>query len=150
MSHSNFQRTAIWLQACGKTPSPNTLSVQIGCDLEEGAEFLSCISLDSMADQQVLNQVVADLQQLGKILKKGLVLARINDADREDALDALCDREVTGNGIAYLAGFDKEAADNAVLDSNDAKLVDGKPVILPGGKIGKPEGWTAPNLKGFV
>jgi len=37
-----------------------------------------------------------------------------------------------------------------VLDSNDAKLVDGKPVILPGGKIGKPEGWKAPNLSMFV
>jgi hypothetical protein len=31
-----------------------------------------------------------------------------------------------------------------------AKLVDGKPVILEGGKIGKPAGWTAPDLRGFV
>ena len=27
---------------------------------------------------------------------------------------------------------------------------DGKPVILPGGKIGKPAGWRAPELRGFV
>ena len=58
--------------------------------------------------------------------------------------------EVTGNGVAYLAGFDKRGADQAVLASNDAKLVDGKPVIMPGGKIGKPEGWKAPDLSGFV
>lgn len=150
MPHSNFQRTAMWLQSCGKEPSPNAMSVQIGCDIEEQAEFLACLSLDSTQDQEALNQVIADLNQLGSLLKKGLILARINDADREDALDALCDREVTGNGVAYLAGFDKEAADNAVLDSNDAKLVDGKPVLLPGGKIGKPPGWRAPSLARFV
>lgn len=62
------------------------------------------------------------------------------DAWKAEALDALCDMELTGNGIAYLAGFNKVDADQAVLDSNDAKLVDGKPVILPSGKIGKPEG----------
>jgi hypothetical protein len=37
-----------------------------------------------------------------------------------------------------------------VLASNEAKLVDGKPVILEGGKIGKPENWKAPDLRGFV
>jgi hypothetical protein len=69
---------------------------------------------------------------------------------RIDALDALCDTEVTGNGLAYMMGFDKPTADALVLDSNDAKLVDGKPVILEGGKIGKPEGWKAPDLRGCV
>jgi hypothetical protein len=37
-----------------------------------------------------------------------------------------------------------------VIASNEAKLVDGKPVILPGGKIGKPQGWMPPNLKPYV
>jgi predicted HAD superfamily Cof-like phosphohydrolase len=66
------------------------------------------------------------------------------------ALDALCDREVTGNGVAFLLGFNKPAADEAVLRSNEAKLVNGEPVILEGGKIGKPEGWQPPDLKPFV
>ena len=150
MAHSNFQRTAMWLEACGKEKLIRNLSVQIGCDFEEQAEFLECLSLDSFQDQETLNKVAADLHQLGSLLKKGLILAGINEVDREDALDALCDREVTGNGVAYLADFDKESADQAVLDANDAKLVNGKPVILQGGKIGKPEGWTPANLKAFV
>ena len=54
------------------------------------------------------------------------------------------------NGIAFLAGFDKDGADQAVLASNDAKLVDGKPVLLEGGKIGKPEGWKPPDLSAYV
>jgi hypothetical protein len=90
------------------------------------------------------------LQRVASGLKNGMVMASIKQEDRTNALDALCDCEVTGNGIAYLAAFDKSAADLAVLDSNDAKLVNGRPVILPGGKIGKPDGWKAPDLSRFV
>lgn len=150
MSRSNFQRTATWLQACGKGQTVPNLSVQIGCDLEEYAEFLDCIELDSEWDQGVLNDLKKDLARVGELLKKAVILARIPAERRVDALDARCDIEVTGNGICYLADFDKDAADDAVLSSNEAKLVDGKPVILAGGKIGKPAGWTPPNLAGFV
>jgi predicted HAD superfamily Cof-like phosphohydrolase len=147
---SNFERTAAWLKACGKVPGPAALSVQIGCHIEEFVEFLMCIDFDSAKDLENLESCVADMLHVAAGLKKGLVMASINPSDRIEALDALCDSEVTGNGVAYLAGFDKRGADQAVLASNDAKLVDGKPVILPGGKIGKPEGWKAPDLSGFV
>lgn len=147
---SNFERTAAWLKACGKVPGPAALSVQIGCHIEEFLEFLLCVDFDSAEDAESLERSVADLLRVANGLKNGLVMAGINKSDRIEALDALCDSEVTGNGVAYLAGFDKRGADQAVLTSNDAKLVDGKPVILPGGKIGKPSGWTAPDLSGFV
>jgi predicted HAD superfamily Cof-like phosphohydrolase len=150
MPHSNFQRTAAWLQACGKGKTVSNLSVQIGCDMEETAEFLAAIQLDAGWDRQLLADIVEDLNHLGKSLKAGAIMARIPKDRRAEVLDALCDRDVTGNGVAYLADFDKEEADNAVLDSNDAKLVNGEPVILLGGKIGKPEGWTAPDLSRFV
>jgi len=147
---SNFERTAAWLKACGKVPGNAALSVQIGCHLEEFIEFLMCVDFDSAEDAESLERSVADLLRVANGLKKGLVMAGINPSDRIEALDALCDIEVTGNGVAYLACFDKQGADMAVLASNDAKLVDGKPVILPGGKIGKPDGWKAPDLSGFV
>ena len=150
---TNFERTAAWLKACGKKPVAAALSVQIGCDFEEKAEFFSCIELDDGHDRSVqdrLRNIVHELNSLGHLLKKGLITASIPKGRRAEALDAICDSEVTGNGVAYLAGFDKRGADQAVLASNDAKLVDGKPVILPGGKIGKPDGWNAPNLSGFV
>lgn len=147
---SNFERTAAWLKSCGKVPGPAALSVQIGCHIEEFLEFLLCVDFDSADDAESLERSVADLLRVANGLKKGIVMASINPSDRIEALDALCDSEVTGNGVAYMAGFDKGAADMAVLASNDAKLVDGKPVILPGGKIGKPDGWKAPDLSGFV
>ena len=145
---TNYQRTASWLAACGKEPNGENLSVQIGCDLEEIAEYLETLAFDDKDANDVLGMMAEDLRDIGIHLKRRDMVAEI--IDREAALDALCDREVTANGVAFLAGFNKDAADAAVLASNDAKLVDGKPVILPGGKIGKPEGWKAPDLSKFV
>lgn len=147
---TNYERTEAWLKACGKVPGPDSLSVQIGCHLEEVMEFLDCLMIENEGDQEMLTRVIDDMVLLSNMIKRGNVKARINDIMREYALDALCDGEVTGNGVAYLAGFDKRGADKEVLASNDAKLVNGKPVILLGGKIGKPEGWTAPDLTRFV
>ena len=147
---SNFERTAAWLKACGKVPGPAALSVQIGCHIEEFLEFLMCVDFDSAEDAESLEISVEQLQRVAHGLKKGLVMASINSSDRIEALDALCDSEITGNGVAYLAGFDKRGADQAVLASNDDKLENGKPVILPGGKIGKRQGWKAPDLSTFV
>lgn len=154
---TNFQRTAAWLKACGKTPGvPLHLSVQIGCHIEELVEFLDCLTIRTPGGEydhdamSVLNAATARLEAVASSLKSGKTVAFITDEDRVDALDALCDAEVTGNGVAYLAGFMKDEADRAVLESNDAKLVNGKPVIKEGGKIGKPEGWTPPSLSSFV
>jgi hypothetical protein len=147
---NNFYRTAAWLIACGKYPSDASLSVQIGCHLEEWAEFLRCLRISSDGGQLVVDRTVADMEWLASKIKRAEYTAHIPQHVRVDALDALCDAEVTGNGVAYLARFKKAEADAAVLASNDAKLVNGKPVLLPGGKIGKPEGWTPPDLRGFV
>lgn len=147
---SNYQRTADWLKACGKEPSAENLSLQIGCDLEETAELLRCLRVSKEGWARLVERLVIDLESLGNELKRNRLTAHFPNHLREDVLDALCDREVTGNGVAYLAGFDKPGADSAVLASNEAKLVDGKPVILDGGKIGKPEGWKPPDLKPFV
>lgn len=147
---SNYQRAAAWLKACGKEPSPENLNTQIGAHIEECMEFLRCLRSDSDGYAKLIERTASDLDWFATKLKRGEQRVYIPTHLRVHALDALCDMEVTGNGVAYLAGFDKEAADKAVLDSNDAKLVDGKAILAPGGKIMKPEGWTAPDLKNFV
>lgn len=148
---TNYQRTAAWLKACGKEPGEENLSVQVGCHIEEFIEFLETIEIKGKT--LPLELIAAAVRAIGEFaddLKKGDAQIRITPEGREQALDALCDLEVTLNGVAYIAGFDKDAADQAVLASNDAKLVDGKPVLKPGGKIGKPEGWVAPDLAAYV
>jgi hypothetical protein len=145
---TNYERTAQWLKACGKTN--DDLAVQIGCHIEELCEFLEVLRTDKEGYAKLLDRTRNDLEWFASKLKRREVMVYIPTHLREDALDALCDAEVTGNGVAYLSGFNKPAADLAVMASNDAKLVDGKPVLLEGGKIGKPEGWTPPDLKAFV
>ena len=146
----NYQRTADWLKACGKEPSPENLSVQVGCLIEEFCEFIKTLRTDSEGYAKLMDRTRLDLEWFGSKLKRQDERVYIPHHLRTEALDALCDTEVTVNGVAYLAGFDKPAADEAVLASNEAKLVDGKPVLQPGGKIGKPEGWVAPDLREFV
>lgn len=147
---TNYHRTANWLKACGKKPNIEDLSVQIGCHLEEICEFLGALRSDSEGYGKLLERTKADLEWFAVKLKKREQFVYIPTHLRVDALDALCDTEVTGNGVAYMAGLDKPGADQAVLASNEAKLVDGKPVILEGGKIGKPDGWKPPDLRSFV
>lgn len=148
---TNFQRVRAWLKNCGKEPSPANVSVQIGCDIEEAVELLRCIRTDKEGYAKLLERCIGDLEWFAVKLKTGESMAYIPPHLREEALDALCDRDVTGNGIAYLMGFDKDAADQEVLRSNDSKFnEDGTPVILPGGKVGKSDRYTPPDLRGFV
>lgn len=144
---TNFRRTAEWLRACGKEVGNNHhLATQIGCHIEELCEQLDELMIvGSVADNDSLTLASTRLKGLAHRLKQGATGVRIKN--REKFLDGLCDGEVTGNGVAYLARFDKEEADRRVLFSNESKLNDdGTPVILPGGKIGKSERYRPPYL----
>ena len=149
---TNYQRTAAWLTAAGKEPgNPEHLSVQIGCDAEEVSEWYECLRVSDDDWDEVRRRIVRDLHSLGNALKTGKIIAHIPVHLRVDALDALCDRDVTWNGAAYLLQMDKEGADEEVLSSNESKLEDdGTAVILPGGKIGKSKNYRPPDLKPFV
>jgi hypothetical protein len=148
---TNFIRTANWLKACGKEQG-NTghITTQLGCVIEEFTELLSRIKKHDGEAYMLITDAIVNLEKVAEAFKHGYADAYFLHQDRTEVLDAFCDIEVTVNGLAYLLAMDKEKADVLVLDSNDAKLVDGKPIILPGGKIGKPEGWPAPDLLGCV
>jgi predicted HAD superfamily Cof-like phosphohydrolase len=148
---TNFERNKQWLIACGKTPTIENLSVAIGVQLEEICEFLGTIRSDSEGYGKLLERTRTDLDWFAGKLKRREQFVYIPIHLRVDALDSLCDIEVTGNGVAYLAGFDKDSADQAVLDSNDSKLEDGNPVFVEGTtKIGKGKNYQAPDLRKFV
>ena len=141
----NYLRTAHWLNACGKKQGDlGQLSTQVGVHIEECLEFLD--QLNDLPGEDLA--AVERLKVLAGAFKDGSKL--VSFKNEEKALDALCDTEVTANGVAYIAGWHKPRADAKVLAANDAKLVDGKPVLLPGGKIGKPEGWSAADLSDCV
>ena len=71
--------------------------------------------------------------------------------DRVEQLDALIDILVVTIGAIHSAGFDAEGAWKEVMRSNFAKIgEDGKVRKREDGKVLKPVGWTAPDLKSFV
>ena len=141
----NHNRTAHWLLSCGKeAQNLGHLSVQVGVHIEESLEFLK--QLNDLPGEDLA--AIERLKVLAGAFKDGSKLVAFKNEER--ALDALCDADVTGNGVAYLAGWNKPRADSKVLSANEAKLVNGKPVLLPGGKIGKPEGWSAADLSDCV
>lgn len=146
---TNYQRTAAWLKACGKAPG-DKVGVQVGCVLEEVRELLEHVMTNDMNTRHVIVKALESLELAGTVLKSGQQDVYFDQDRRASVLDALCDIEVTINGVAYLLGFNKDGADQQVLAANDRKLVNGKPVLLPGGKIGKPEDWFPPNLQPFV
>lgn len=147
-----FYATAEWLAACGKLPGDAAaLSCQIGCHIEEFAEFLKTVYIESNTGitSTATQELAAHLEAAATALKRGYAVAKI--FDREEALDALCDSEVTGNGVAYLAGFNKPEGDCRVIASNYSKFnADGTPVILEGGKISKGPNYKPPVLSDLV
>ena len=146
----NYDRVSNWLSIAGKIPSKETMSLQTGVMIEEFIEFLETISFESApVEQTQLLQAIESLYIVTHGLKKESKLLDIKD--RVACLDALCDIDVTLNGVAFLAGFDKNSADDEVLNSNDSKFDgDGKAVILPYGKIGKSSLYIPPDLTRFV
>ncbi len=147
---TNFQKTSEWLRRAGKVPGDaKALSTQIACHIEEFLEFLDALNIDDPDMTLELAEAMRGLDFVSSDLKRGGCVATIHN--REACLDALCDTDVTGNGVAYLAGFDKDGADAEVHRSNFSKFnEDGSPVILPGGKIGKSALYTPPNLEPYL
>ena len=72
--------------------------------------------------------------------------------DNVEALDALIDILVVTIGAIHSAGFDAEGAWKEVMRTNFAKIDKdtGKVRKREDGKVLKPVGWTAPDLKPFV
>jgi len=72
--------------------------------------------------------------------------------DRIEQLDALIDIMVVTLGAVRTGNFDGEGAWDEVMKTNFAKIdpETGKVRKREDGKVLKPEGWVAPNLKPFV
>jgi predicted HAD superfamily Cof-like phosphohydrolase len=75
-----------------------------------------------------------------------------NDNDPVEQLDALIDILVVTIGAIHSMGANAEGAWKEVMRTNFAKIdhETGKVRKREDGKVLKPVGWTAPNLKSFI
>ena len=76
----------------------------------------------------------------------------VDACDPVEQLDALVDILVVTIGAIHSAGFDAEGAWKEVMRTNFAKIDSetGKVRKREDGKVLKPLGWTAPELKDYV
>ena len=95
------------------------------------------------------DQYAMYLELIGE--ETGELMVALADENRVEQLDALIDILVVTIGAIHSGGFDAEGAWKEVMRSNFAKISDdGKVRKREDGKVLKPVGWTAPELKQFV
>lgn len=142
--------TAAWLKAAGKEKTPENLSTQIGVHISEFVEMLREITLVSNTGlaSSAMEEIAAVLDGVATTIVSGN--AKVVVHDKVAFLDSLCDQNVTLDGVAYLAGFDKDGADAEVQRSNHSKFEDGVALIATGGKIMKGKDYSPANLEPYV
>lgn len=102
------------------------------------------------------DQTVGQVNYAQKMLYIKLIEEEFNElkdaGSAVDELDALVDILVVTIGAIHSAGYDAEGAWKEVMRSNFAKIDSetGKVRKREDGKVLKPDGWTPPNLSGFV
>ena len=72
------------------------------------------------------------------------------NADIVEIADALADIVYIACGTAVSYGIPLDKIFDEVHRSNMAKLVDGKVIRREDGKVQKPAGWTAPDVRGIL
>ena len=92
-----------------------------------------------------------------RTLRMKLITEEFNElCDAEEAndivevADALADIIYIACGTAVSYGIPLDDVFAEVHGSNMAKLVDGKVIRREDGKVQKPEGWTAPDIRGVL
>lgn len=145
---SSVKQIDNWFTACKPEPTMRDLSVQMAVLIEEFKELMETWLADSAYGDAARTDLIDLLHHIEGELKHGSM--NIAMLSRKPALDALCDLPVTCIGVANFAGMDIAGALKEVADSNDSKLVDGKPIFDENGKMAKGPGYREPNLEPFI
>lgn len=133
-----------WFQAAKPEPTDKDKTTQLGCVVEEFAEFMESVGLEGTARE--LQGIADELKGFTPKYATKFV-ERIN---KIDSLDATSDITVTVQGFNQLMGFDGLGAQREVIRSNNSKMVDGKFTFDDNGKIMKPDSYSEPDLKLFI
>jgi predicted HAD superfamily Cof-like phosphohydrolase len=129
-----------WFDEAVPAPTKRNQSVQTGVHLEEVGEML-------MSFGEVIKSHLLD--QWGHQLKTGEAVL-IDNIDRTELLDSLCDQIVTAIGVAHMFGMDIAGALNEVDESNWSKFMNGVAQFDANGKIAKAASYVKPNLLPFM
>lgn len=140
---SELQRTLEWFKQAIPNPTPEQACIQIGCHIEEFAEMLLALGIQSTAK---------DLDNLADFFKScdPQAMWQVKQSCKIELLDSIADQTVTACGVSHMLGFDHSGALAEVNRSNFSKFEDGKPVFDENGKIKKGKNYTGPQLLEFI
>jgi hypothetical protein len=142
MSNENTVTSILnWFEAALPSPTEKNMAVQLGVHFEEVAEMLT--SLGFGYEALVLDSLAESL--------KGPTPPSLDNVDRKEMLDSLCDQIVTATGVAHMFRMRIVSALTEVNESNWSKFDEnGQPIFNENGKIMKGENYFKPNLAPFV
>ena len=135
-----------WQQAAKPTPTIEDACVAIGCHYEEVGEMADALSDSSVRRASEYKAAVYKNKDPDYI---GLIGA-LEDSEKVELLDSLCDQIVTAIGVAHMLDFDIEGALDEVNKSNYSKFEDGNAVLDGNGKIRKGRDYFKPDLTKFI
>lgn len=143
-----LEDTVSWFQRAVPEPTDKNLHVQLGVHMEEFAELLQEIFSKDVTTACMLSAAKEAVRELANHLKKeeGVIAF----PDRVATLDAICDGQVTGAGLAYMLNMDVVRGLHEVNRANESKFIDGQPVFNEQGKIKKGPDYQPPYLRPFV
>ena len=148
---NTLANTLLWFALAKAEPSNIDQHTQIGVHLEEVGEMLDSMTALDMETRSLLGSAIVALDNLANHLKGGENLIAIEEANRVEYLDSLCDQVVTATGCASLAGFKFIEAMNEVNRSNFSKFgEDGQPILDANRKVMKGPNYTKAELTAFV
>lgn len=138
-----------WFDTAVPNPTPRNFTTQLGCDLEEGVELLESLQGDSPEADERLKVFIQQMHEFAESMKRGEIPVSVKN--RVAFLDAVCDKIVTGTGLAAYEKMDIEPALDTVNASNWSKFDEfGKPIFDDNNKIMKSEHYFKPDLTAFV
>jgi hypothetical protein len=110
--------TVLWYSIAKPNPTVEDAQTQAGVHLEEVNEML----IDGLGFDQ-LTTVAIELRDWSSRFKKNLDSGFIDDINRVELLDSICDQIVTGTALAKALGMDIIGAFAEVEASNLSKFV---------------------------
>lgn len=141
------QQVKQWFETAFPNPTEKQVATQAGCVLEEVAELMLALSIDS----SVVAKMATELKQSTSLTKSSTGdTIHLFKGWRTEVADASADIVVTLIGLCYMLGIDFEACLAEVNRSNYTKFENGKPVYGEYGKLAKGKDYTPPNLEEIV
>lgn len=136
-----------WFRAAKPEPTQKDICTQIGAMFEEMAELSRAFGIRNVKLEETSAKFYA-ADHISQVAERPI--------DYAELLDAMCDVQVTMQGVCAYTGMDYRGALAEVNRSNWTKFATDEqgnlvPYLQPSGKIGKnPATYQAPNLTPYL